>query len=801
MPPRTQTPQLTEAELRRLAKAIPFAQAERDFAAGHPRVRERYDNGVLFTQWDAASGGAAQVIFASGLDRFLLECTCDGYAEQGKCPHANAAALAWVRAPQTFAATPGDFDIDAFFNDLDGGLELLLDDEIDLDDLDADVLDLDSLEVRPGLGRGGRATPAGPAPSSAPVTTRTAGGELRAVVQLSLPPVQPAAQRAVLDHLNLNQLRAVAQRRGVKLSGVKRDVVLDTLSEALSATDSLRALWPTLSPAARTVLSVLPFVTTYLGVMAHQLQAAVGVINAELLPKLDDALQELLAVGLLAVTPYGYYHWLAGADLLLPPDPAMLRPYAEADRLRVVAAPAPLDFAALASRLLLALHGGAATLRARPAPTPHPLEATLPNLARGWAYFPGELEAIARQKSPQQAVSKYAFSVPPAPPLLTDAARAALSAELQAPADQLDFALHLLVGRGLVRLPPGGAPQVDPAVFIEHLSQHPLAQVLPLFNAYVAHTGWTEFDLAAARRPGLLLAHPGNLGLNYTYPHLLADLARVRALLMRLLRSAPAGAWVDVAGLVTRTHGLNLQGAFWSPQAPVAAYFEGQPLDPVRLTAWRDFFGAYLEAILTGPLHWQGLVDLGYARDRLAAFRLTELGAFVLFQQLEFTAPAVTTAGPRLSFQRDSTLRLQPLGADPELVRLLNQLGQVRVGPAGQLDFTLTAASVSAAFLAGWESERLLAALAEAAGAPVPAALAERLRQWEAHFGEVQIYSPLALVELADDYALTELLAGTALARHLLYRFSPRLIAIRPEGLAEWRAELVAKGYTPRTEA
>ena len=233
----------------------------------------------------------------------------------------------------------------------------------------------------------------------------------------------------------------------------------------------------------------------------------------------------------------------------------------------------------------------------------------------------------------------------------------------------------------------------------------------------------------------------------------------------------------------------------------MAAYLEGQPLDPERLNAWRDFFGGYVEAVLTGPLHWQGAVDLGYTPDRLAAFRLTELGAFLLFQQLELSAPPVAADGPRLSFLPDGTLRLQPLTAGPELVSLLSLLGEVRVAPAGHLDYTLTAASVSAAFLAGWDSERLLAELAEAAGARVPAALAARLRQWEDHFGEVQIYSPLALVELADDYALNELLAGTALARHLLYRFSPRLIAIRPEGLAEWRAELVAKGYTPRTEA
>jgi hypothetical protein len=37
------------------------------------------------------------------------------------------------------------------------------------------------------------------------------------------------------------------------------------------------------------------------------------------------------------------------------------------------------------------------------------------------------------------------------------------------------------------------------------------------------------------------------------------------------------------------------------------------------------------------------------------------------------------------------------------------------------------------------------------------------------------------------------------LSRYLLYRFSPRLVAIRPEGAAELREEMIKKGYTPKT--
>ena len=102
------------------------------------------------------------------------------------------------------------------------------------------------------------------------------------------------------------------------------------------------------------------------------------------------------------------------------------------------------------------------------------------------------------------------------------------------------------------------------------------------------------------------------------------------------------------------------------------------------------------------------------------------------------------------------------------------------------------------AFQAGWEAEPLLETLAEAAGQPVPEALAGALREWWAHFGDVHLYSGVALMELADDYALAELLSSTSLAQYLLFRFSPRVIALRPEGVEALRAELIGRGYTPK---
>ena len=217
---------------------------------------------------------------------------------------------------------------------------------------------------------------------------------------------------------------------------------------------------------------------------------------------------------------------------------------------------------------------------------------------------------------------------------------------------------------------------------------------------------------------------------------------------------------------------------------------------------WAKSFQPWFEALLTGPMHWQGAVDLGYDRGKLIGFRITDLGALLTLKTWSFTAPDLETpAGQPLAFEADGSLRLQSSVAEPALLGLLAGLGELRPGPAGSLVSAPTAQGALSVFQSGWDADRLIAALEQAAGQPVPAALAEQWREWSRRLGELQIYQGLALLELGDDFAFDELMAHTSLSRSLLYRFGPRLAAIRPEAVETLRAELVEKGYTPKVAA
>jgi hypothetical protein len=140
------------------------------------------------------------------------------------------------------------------------------------------------------------------------------------------------------------------------------------------------------------------------------------------------------------------------------------------------------------------------------------------------------------------------------------------------------------------------------------------------------------------------------------------------------------------------------------------------------------------------------------------------------------------------------TWRLPPGAGSTELTAICRALGQ----PAGKpFTYRLTNESIERALLAGF-APPAIAAEFEGANIPLPTATLARIEQAAGRIGRVRVYEDLTLIELADDYALKELLAGTSLKKHLVCQLSPRLAVIKPEAADALAKELVEKGYTPR---
>lgn len=783
-------PSLTEAVVRAIFGASLYDRAEADLAAGKFSELTAFRNGVLTAMWDDGRRSAAPALHFDEAE-LGFDCDCDYFAERAQCVHCAGLALAWALTPREFERVNEDFDLDFLLDLPPSGVDdlIILDPDETEDEFYEDELDAGRLP--PGLALPAP-PPAGPPPVGAPPP-----GPPSPLTLTTLWPDLKAAFAEELDVLTVAQLRSLAQRRGVKLSGTKREPIVQALAEALGTVPALRQAWEALSPTARLLAGIVPFVETDYGANYVHVRQALQNFGGKLLGQFDQALEELQQWGVVFRNRAAH---LSGAGPLLyflPPDEGFVPPLAPADEpgLRSQLAPPPLAFGQLALRVLLALKVEGARYIMRPVLPPHPVAAQVPEL-RGWPMLDDELDAAARSKSLFQALGQRPLSVPPAPSLLMEDDHQRLAAAVGVPPDQADFVLRLLVKLGLVHREPGHPAAVREEGFQQLLRLPPLQYMPPLVNAFMGLNDWTELNLALAATPGLALKRQVRYGV--TYAALLGSLATARFNLLQLLRRAPPGRWVEVDQLVTRARHLNVLRGFWP--LPTGIYLEkdGRSLEADKPENWRAGYRPFAEALLAGPLHWQGFVDLAYRGGQLAAVRTTELGALALHQRDTFTYAPAAAGGPAVTFTEDGSLLAAPGAASPELLSTLSLLGEVRADAAGQLRYAVTPAGALRAFQAGWEPDRLLETLSAAATQPVPRALAEALRGWWAHFGDVQLYTDVALLELADDYALPELLASTSLAQHLLYRFSPRVIALRPEGVAALRDELVSRGYTPK---
>ncbi len=246
------------------------------------------------------------------------------------------------------------------------------------------------------------------------------------------------------------------------------------------------------------------------------------------------------------------------------------------------------------------------------------------------------------------------------------------------------------------------------------------------------------------------------------------------------------------------------------------------------------------------------------ARGTLEAFQLTPAGALALgrrptLAEEPFDRFGAAAEPPATSLRREASTEAQPEGhsversvesicsvnddltvtlapgrAPLELHDLLHSVGRLLEATPERFLYRLTAdrvfrwaedtpAAVSTGGIptgrgptpggptpSGLAIEALIAAISQytevlgaQAGAP---AWQEKLRTWGRNYGQLHVYENLTLIELADDYALQELLVSTSLRKHLVYQFSPRLVAIRADTVEDLVQEMEKRGYTPRVE-
>lgn len=466
----------------------------------------------------------------------------------------------------------------------------------------------------------------------------------------------------------------------------------------------------------------------------------------------------------------------------------------------------PRRFVDAALQLLLAIEHLPPTRAPR---TPRPVvEDHLPWL-RDWEYDAAELEYLFAEGRLVKN-REIRLTVPPPPRSLVAEDLARFQGLLGGPSGA-DLLFRLLEGAGLFL--PGTPVRVNEQAKRAFLQRPPAEQLGILFDVYVDLLDWQEiWELIHATSPQLKMVRRVG-GYQHQLPGMSSlpgqPMTRLRQAMLQVLAWLPEERWIALEELCQLFHRIiptfnqlwAVSGTGGYPYQP-SWYFtwEGRPLghDPED---WGRLVGNCLGFLLVGPLYWFGIADVHVDGNALTHVRLHGLAHLFrhasppidLDRAMTATGPVAPIAAPVIT---GDTIKLKTLAGNAALV--LEQIARPETLQLNNIVYRLDAARVHAAFERGATVDSLAEGWEGCFGAPLPAELQGHLSAWWQQYGQVRLYQNLTLIEFADDYALAEMRAVTAIDDLLLVEISPRAVLIPATAVESLFAALQKAGYTPK---
>ena len=246
------------------------------------------------------------------------------------------------------------------------------------------------------------------------------------------------------------------------------------------------------------------------------------------------------------------------------------------------------------------------------------------------------------------------------------------------------------------------------------------------------------------------------------------DPTRPRRWLLARLQALPAGVWWSLPAFIEAVHRYAPDFAADDPE--ILAQWRFRRQEDGRVLTWhRDGFQvaeALLRFLVTGPLHWLGVVDVA-----VNAFRLSPWAPALMQGQ----PPSLEPYQGQILVRRDGVLvvpRRTPRDARYQVARAGEWLPR---GSRGEYLYRWTPRSLERARAQGLSVQGLLRVLHEHAHA-VPQALVRALHRWET--GEVAHIETVRILRVPTAEAL-EALRQTPAGEDILATLTPTLAILR----------------------
>ena len=261
---------------------------------------------------------------------------------------------------------------------------------------------------------------------------------------------------------------------------------------------------------------------------------------------------------------------------------------------------------------------------------------------------------------------------------------------------------------------------------------------------------------------------------------------------LELIQSLEPDTWWSLPALISSVQGQ--QPNFLRPKGDYDSWYLKDTRTDQYLRGfqhWEQVEGAYLAYLITGPLHWLGLVDLAAAEidSPKNAFRFSTWSQPLLMRQ----APPDTVKedqSPTLNSQGQILVpRLAPRAARYLIARFC-EWGSIR---HDSYQYFLTPQSLEKARSQGLEIKHLLSILKRYSDSPLPPNTIRALEQWEEHGTQIS-FQQAVLLRVNHPDVLQALLDSPA-KRFLGTPLGPTTITVHPGALQRVREMLIRLGY------
>ena len=343
---------------------------------------------------------------------------------------------------------------------------------------------------------------------------------------------------------------------------------------------------------------------------------------------------------------------------------------------------------------------------------------------------------------------------------------------------RLTFMLELLKSLGML----GAANQIDPEKIRELLEAN---RGLALLHCY---THWLESDRINDLRmlPGLTFE--GNWQNSPLLP---------RKILLNALTQTGPGSWWSIPSLVAEIK--SKQPDFQRPAGDYDSWFIRRPSDNRYLRgfdAWDEVEGYLIRYLISGPLHWLGVVDLGFAAKNQPAvcFRLSSAGRML-----------IQGISPERAFAANSEVKISssgqfqlPAGISMALRYQIGRFCRLEKETARETVYMVTGTSPAHAVDQGLKPNQLIALLKRSNVTSLSPAFIRLVEYWE-KFGTAVQMENTVLLRVNRPEVLDNLRKDSRSARCLGDELTPLIVKVNPGSEAALVKILAESGFLTDT--